>query len=93
MATRAKKAAPEKPQSLEQRVSKRAADERNFVKKAVNWALRSVGKRNAALNAAAVAVARRLADSQDAARRWAGKGALKELTGASVVRRLAARSG
>jgi 3-methyladenine DNA glycosylase AlkD len=68
-----------------------AADERNFVKKAVNWALRSIGKRNAALNAASVKVARTLAASAKPAARWVGKDALRELTGASVKRRLAAR--
>ncbi|HWP08294.1 MAG TPA: DNA alkylation repair protein [Polyangiaceae bacterium] len=70
-------------------IEKAASDPRNFVKKAVNWALRSVGKRNAALHAASVAVARRLASSDDAAARWVGKDALRELTGAGVARRLA----
>jgi 3-methyladenine DNA glycosylase AlkD len=65
-----------------------ASDGRNFVKKAVNMALRAVGKRNLALNGAAVAVARRLADSQDAAERWVGRDALKELTSSAVTRRL-----
>ncbi|MCQ4166406.1 DNA alkylation repair protein [Tahibacter harae] len=68
-----------------------AADERNFVKKAVNWALRSIGKRNPRLHAAAVAVARRLAAATAAAPRWVGKDALRELTGAAVVARMAAR--
>ena len=66
-----------------------ADDERNFVKKAVNMALRAMGKRNAALHAAAVAMARRLAGSQDATARWIGKDALRELTSAQVTRRLA----
>jgi 3-methyladenine DNA glycosylase AlkD len=57
-----------------------AADERNFVKKGVNWALRRIGTRNAALRAAAVEVAGRLAESKDAAPRWVGKDALRELT-------------
>jgi 3-methyladenine DNA glycosylase AlkD len=57
-----------------------AADERHFVKKAVNMALRAIGKRNPALNAAAVTVARRLADSPQPAPRWVGKDALRELT-------------
>jgi len=66
-----------------------ATDERHFVKKAVNMALRAVGKRNAVLNKAAVAVARRLAESTDPAPRWVGKDALRELTSSSVTRRLA----
>src|SRR5687767_11269396 len=57
-----------------------ATDDRNFVKKAVNMALRATGKRNAGLNAAAVAVAKRLAESPDPAARWVGKDALRELT-------------
>jgi 3-methyladenine DNA glycosylase AlkD len=72
-------------------IERAATDERHFVKKAVNMALRAVGKRNAALNVAALTVARRLADSPDAAARWVGKNALTELASASVVKRLAAR--
>jgi 3-methyladenine DNA glycosylase AlkD len=68
-----------------------ARDPRNFVKKSVNWALRSVGKRNPALNAASVAVAARLAASADATARWCGKDALRELESAALARRLAAR--
>ena len=68
-----------------------AADERNFVKKGVSWALRVVGRRNLALNAEAIALARRLSASPDAAARWVGRGALKELTGPVVRRQLARR--
>jgi 3-methyladenine DNA glycosylase AlkD len=70
-------------------IERAAADERHFVKKAVNMALRAVGKRNGALNAAAVATAKRLADSSDATPRWIGKDALRELVSPSVVRRIA----
>ncbi len=65
-----------------------ATDERNFVKKAVSWAVRSVGRRNKGLNTASVAVATRLAESPDRASRWVGKDALRELTSAAVQRRL-----
>jgi 3-methyladenine DNA glycosylase AlkD len=68
-----------------------ATDERNFVKKGVSWAIRLVGRRNAALNEAAVIVARRLSDSAHAAARWVGKGAVKELTSAAVRSKLAGR--
>ena len=61
-------------------IEREAGDERNFVKKAVNMALRAVGKRNRALQAAAVEVARRLASAEDATARWVGKDALRELT-------------
>jgi len=74
------------------RVIERAAtDERHLVKKAVNMALRAIGKRNSALNAAAVTVARRLADSPPGAARWVGKDALRELTSPGVRGRLAAK--
>ncbi|MFY9555422.1 MAG: DNA alkylation repair protein [Blastocatellia bacterium] len=73
-------------------IERDADDERHLVKKGVNMALRAIGKRNPALNEAAVKVARRLADSPDAAARWVGKDALRELTSSSVTRRLAARS-
>jgi 3-methyladenine DNA glycosylase AlkD len=74
-------------------VERAAADDRNFVKKGVSWALRVIGRRNQALNAAAVEVSRRLAESSKPAARWVGKGALKELTSPVVRRRLAARGG
>lgn len=70
-------------------IEQAATDERNFVKKAVNMALRAIGKRNAALNTAALAVAERLAGSEDATARWVGKDSLRELASASVKRRLA----
>jgi 3-methyladenine DNA glycosylase AlkD/uncharacterized protein YndB with AHSA1/START domain len=70
-------------------IERAATDERGFVKKAVNMALRSIGKRNHALNTAAVAVAKRLAASPQAAARWVGKDALTELTSPAVTRRLA----
>ena len=67
-------------------------DERNFVKKAVNWALRQIGKRNQALNAQAIAVARRLIARPEASARWIGHDALRELTSPAVAARLAARA-
>jgi 3-methyladenine DNA glycosylase AlkD len=72
-------------------IERGAHDERNFVKKGVNWALRSLGKRNAALNAASVAVAKRLAESDEPAARWVGKDALRELTSPALRKRLARR--
>ena len=69
-------------------IEREASDERNFVKKAVNWALRSIGKRSPLLNKSAVDVARRLASSSNAAERWVGKDALRELESPGVQRRL-----
>ena len=69
-------------------VEREAGDQRNVVKKATNMALRAIGKRNRALNSAAVVVARRLADSKDPTARWVGKDALRELTSPGVIKRL-----
>ncbi len=69
-------------------VEQAATDERNFVKKGVSWALRAIGRRNRALHTAAVAVAERLSASPDAAARWVGKSALRELTSPTVTRKL-----
>lgn len=56
-----------------------ARDERNFVRKAVNWALRQIGKRNPALRRKAIALGRELAGRNSAAARWIAKDALREL--------------
>lgn len=72
-------------------IERAADDERNFVKKAVNMALRAIGKRNPALHTAAVALARRLADAHDVTARWIGTDALRELTSPAVSKRLAGR--
>ena len=56
-----------------------ADDERNFVKKAVNWALRQIGKRNPALCAEAIACAQRLRERSSRAARWIAADALREL--------------
>jgi 3-methyladenine DNA glycosylase AlkD len=72
-------------------IERAAADDRNFVKKAVSWALRSIGRRNAALNEACVALSRRLAASPEPGARWTGKDALRELTSTAVKRRLATK--
>ncbi|HUG11353.1 MAG TPA: DNA alkylation repair protein [Opitutaceae bacterium] len=71
-------------------IERGASDERNFVKKGVSWALRMVGRRDVALNTASVALARRLIESEHTSARWIGRDALKELTSAALLRRLAA---
>lgn len=65
-----------------------AADPRNFVKKAVSWALREIGKRRTALHPRAVEVARTLTSSSSPAERWVGKDALRELTSPKVLARV-----
>jgi 3-methyladenine DNA glycosylase AlkD len=60
-------------------VEEYATDDRNFVKKAVSWALRRIATRNPALKSAAASTAKRLASSKDATSRWIGKDALRDI--------------
>lgn len=62
-----------------------ATDNRNFVKKAVNWALRQIGKRNAALYQLAFLCSQRLASTDNPTARWVGKDALQELESPSAL--------
>jgi 3-methyladenine DNA glycosylase AlkD len=71
-----------------QLIRRDATDERNFVKKAVNWALRNIGKRNPRLNKAAIRTARDLSHLDSKSARWIGADALRELTSAAVQRRI-----
>ncbi len=59
-------------------IAREAADGRNFVKKAVNWALRQIGKRNPRLRRAAVAEAKRILKLDSTAARWIARDALRE---------------
>jgi len=69
-------------------VEEHASDSRNYVRKAVNWALRQIGKRSAALHKPALRVAMRLAASNDKTARWIGKDAVRELTDPKRIARL-----
>ena len=73
-------------------IERQAGDDRHFVKKAVNMALRAVGKRNRALHGSALEVAGRLAKSSNATERWVGKDALRELSSPAVAERAQTRS-
>lgn len=70
-------------------IEQASTDERNFVKKAVNWALRALGGRSAKLHAACMKLATQLAASDDATARWIGKDALKGLASPATAKRLA----
>ena len=70
------------------RIERESGDDRNFVRKAVNWALRQIGKRNTSLRHRAVAVARKLTESDSPAARWSGADALRELNNPTTVRRI-----
>ncbi|KGF68094.1 DNA alkylation repair protein [Hoeflea sp. BAL378] len=69
-------------------IERHATDPRNFVRKAVNWALRNIGKRNLACHAPALALAQKLAGSDDKTARWIGKDAVRELTSEKMLDRL-----
>ena len=73
-------------------IEKGASDGRNFVKKGVSWALRSIGRRSPELNKPSVDLAKRLVASSEPATRWVGKDALKELASPKVQAQLSRRS-
>jgi 3-methyladenine DNA glycosylase AlkD len=87
------KQAPDAPFVRSLRLIKRAAsDERNFVKKGVSWALRSIGTRNRSLHQKSIALASELAESADPTVRWIGKDVLRDLTRPIVEKKVAKRS-
>ncbi|OCJ04327.1 DNA alkylation repair protein [Rhizobium sp. AC44/96] len=65
-----------------------STDPRNFVRKAVNWALRNIGKRNRRCHGPALALAEQLAASNDKTARWIGKDAVRELKSDKILARL-----
>jgi 3-methyladenine DNA glycosylase AlkD len=69
-------------------IEREATDERNYVRKAVNWALRQIGKRNARLNRAAIGAARRIKAIDSKSARWIASDALREIAGEPVQARL-----
>jgi 3-methyladenine DNA glycosylase AlkD len=69
-------------------IEREADDDRNFVRKAVNWALRNIGKRNRKLNRAAIAAVERLRKRESRAARWIAADAMRELRSEAVQARL-----
>ncbi|GAB5539012.1 MAG: DNA alkylation repair protein [Salibacteraceae bacterium] len=65
-------------------IEEASTDERNFVKKAVNWALRTIGKRNVDLRDRAIQVSNKLLASQSKSAQWIASDAIKELTKPNV---------
>ncbi|MEQ8904917.1 DNA alkylation repair protein [Ekhidna sp.] len=82
------KQSDEKISSFFKIIEREAWDERNFVKKAVNWALRQIGKRNSSLNKEAIRVAERIKAQSTKAARWIAADALRELKSEKVQERL-----
>jgi 3-methyladenine DNA glycosylase AlkD len=69
-------------------IERESWDERNFVRKAVNWALRNIGKRNRVLNKKSIRAAKRIKKMDSKAARWIAADALRELTSEKVRKRL-----
>ncbi|HUI73409.1 MAG TPA: DNA alkylation repair protein [Candidatus Acidoferrum sp.] len=69
-------------------LARQAWDERNFVRKAVNWALRNIGKRNKTLNGAAIRAAEEIHEQDSRPARWIASDALRELRSSAVQKRL-----
>jgi len=83
-----KKASDEKFIELFPVIVRGATDERNFVKKAVNWALRNIGKRNLNLNGAAINTAKEIKRLDSKAARWIAADAIRELESDAIQSRL-----
>jgi 3-methyladenine DNA glycosylase AlkD len=69
-------------------IKRQAGDKRNYVKKAVNWALRQTGKRNQRLNRAAIKAAQDMHGMNSPSARWIASDGLRELRSPAVQRRL-----
>lgn len=69
-------------------IKREATDERNYVKKAVNWALRQIGKRNSTLNKKAIETAKEIQKLDSKSARWIASDAVRELTSKSVQDKL-----
>jgi len=90
LAVHDKKAPDDRFEAFLPLIVQHATDERNFVKKAVNWALRQIGKRNRYLNGIAIRAAQEIRRIDSKAARWIASDALRELTAERVRRRLRA---
>ena len=88
LAYRDKSASNRKFLNLLPLIERQACDDRNFVRKAVNWALRNIGKRNRLLNRAAIQSAERIRQQGSRAARWIAADALRELRSRAVQARL-----
>jgi 3-methyladenine DNA glycosylase AlkD len=90
LAVHDKKAPDERFEQFVPYLVEHATDERNFVKKAVNWALRQIGKRSRRLNKLAIQTGKRIQKLDSRAARWIASDALRELNSEKVQARLKA---
>jgi 3-methyladenine DNA glycosylase AlkD len=88
LAVHDKKSANAQFQSFLPIIKRESTDERNFVRKATNWALRQIGKRNMQLNLLALKTAKQIHQKNSKSARWIASDAIRELTSASVQKKL-----
>ena len=73
-------------------IKREANDNRNFVKKAVNWALRQIGKRNISLNKKAIKTAKEIQKMDSKSAKWIASDAIRELTNEKIQKRLKSKN-
>lgn len=88
LAVHDKKAADSKFEDFFPIIKRESTDERNYVKKAINWALRNIGKRNLTLNKKAVKTAREIQKINSKTAKWIANDAIRELTSEKIQNRL-----
>jgi len=88
LATHDKKSDDSKFEDFLKIIKREASDERNYVRKAVNWALRNIGKRNLTLNKKAIKIAEEIKKIDNRTARWNANDAIRELTSEKVQERL-----
>lgn len=92
LAVHDKKASDERIAEFLPILEKHANDERNFIKKAVNWSLRQIGKRNLNLNKLAIETAEKIKAQNTKSARWIASDALRELTNEKTLKRISSKS-
>ncbi len=92
LAVHDKKAGDKKLEQFLPLIKKYSTDERNFVKKAVNWSLRQIGKRNKKLNKKAIKLAEEMERNENKTARWIAKDALRELKSEKIKKRIENKS-
>ena len=93
LAFKDKKAKDEQFEKFLPIIKKEATDNRNFVKKAVNWTLRQIGKRNTGLNTKAIETAKEIQKIESKTAKWIAQDAIKELTSDAIQEKLKERGG
>jgi 3-methyladenine DNA glycosylase AlkD len=88
LAVHDKQAADHKFEQFFPIIVRESIDNRNYVKKALNWALRHIGKKNIALNQKAIEIAKEIYKIDSKAARWIASDALRELKSEKVQKRL-----